>query len=92
MNVNVGYNSNQGYNPLNRPNSVNKKDGNISLNSIYQQQGIDNSRSQVINSNKNKDMGFNINNDKLLNRSLETQKIMQNNYLNNQNVLEYLFI
>ncbi len=90
INVNLGYNSNQGYIPLNRPNSVTKKDPNFSLNSISQhQQCFDNSRSQIISSNNNKDMGgYNINNDKLVNRSLETQKTMQNNYLNNQNILE----
>lgn len=91
---NLGYNSKQGYNPLNRPNSVGKKDNNYALNNLHQQYKIDNSRSQVINYNngignvKEKDFGLNVFNDKMLNRSLETQKIMQNNYFNNQNALE----
>lgn len=81
-------NSSQGYNSINRPNSVNKKDDKFSLNNLYSNnQGIENSRSQVINST-NKDLNMNIN-DKLLNKSLETQqKIMQNNYFNNQNVFK----
>jgi len=89
MNHSSNFNNNNIYNQIpNRPNSVNKKDTNFSLNNINQ--SIDNSRSQVINNNK-KEFGYAMNN-KVLNKSMESQKIMQNNYISNQNILEYVSI
>ena len=61
----------------NRPNSVNKKDNNISLNKL--------NNSEI---GKPQIREYNSNYDDKMNRSIDNQKYMHNNYLSNQNVLE----
>lgn len=62
----------------NRPNSVNKKDYNMSLNRLNNPEG----NKQQIRNDYNSAY-----NDKI-NRGMDNQKYMHNNYLSNQNVLE----
>ncbi len=74
-NFNSNENSEGSNYPLyNRPNSVNKKDYNMSMNSDIVKQPIRNDYNNNLNDR--------------INRNFDNQKYMYNNYLSNQNVLE----
>ena len=77
-NYNTGENTKSSNYPLNqRPNSVNKKDYNMSLNKLNNSEI---GKGQYNSTNYN---------DKINRGGIDNSKYMHNNYLSNQNVLEY---